>query len=88
MDKFQATPPEELERLRGLSARHFGQLFLLEALRRLREMNGDEALGRFEAEMTQRVDNSEGEIACFGRMKELAIEQLNVTLKQVRDAGD
>jgi ethanolamine ammonia-lyase large subunit len=87
MDKFQASSPEELERLRGLAARNFGTLFLHEALRRLHALQGSAALDRFEADMISRVAESKSEITGYDRMKELAIEDLRTALNEVRRAG-
>lgn len=76
MDEFQATPSDEIMKLRQKSAVSFGDSFLNEAVRLLHELGGDEALEdlrRRTLRLVHEVPDHEPE---DDRAARLAIEQL------------
>ena len=87
MDEFQATPPEELQRLRSLAWDRFGPLFLEEAMQRLAAERGEEALEELRTFLAEKVESSDdAEAPQFRKVKDLAIERLSSVLNQVRGA--
>lgn len=81
MDEFQATPPEELEKLRFQARERFGSLFLTEALKRLASGEGTSMLDSFMDAMMRRVEEAEDD----ERIKQLAIGQLTRVVNAVRE---
>ena len=81
VDEFQATPPEELERLRLRAMDRFGAMVLTEALKKLASEEGTGALGGFMEAMAHRIEETEDD----ERVKQLAIEQLTRIVNAVRE---
>lgn len=85
---LNSADPQKLEQTRLASSAFFGPLLLREALCRLCLSQGMEAIDRFEAAMTDRIEGMKDDRADFDDMKELAIEQLYSVIKEVRSSPD
>lgn len=84
MSNLKSANPEQIQRLRADASAMFAPLLLREALRRLCKTCGSECLDEFEKSMAARIEDTQGEAAHLGDMKELAIEQLFDAVKDVR----
>jgi accessory colonization factor AcfC len=80
MDRFQATPPEELARLKLETAERFGTMFLEEAFTLIVDQGGPSALTKFE-DLT--LSNLESAVTddVDERLKDSAIEWLHKAVK-------
>ena len=80
--------PEELENTELKAIAIFAPFLLKEALQRLCHSQSASCLDEFERAMVDRIDEMESEQPNFAAMKELAISNLYVMLKSVRDHPD
>jgi len=76
MDEFQATPPEELRRLRALSAQEYGDRFLAEAVRLLHERCGAQAMDELRVRIAGQIREFPDHSGRDDRSARLAMEEL------------
>lgn len=85
---LNSTDPQKLEQIKLASSAFFGPLLLREALRRLCQSQGVDAIDRFEKSMADLIEETNDERAEFESMREFAIEQLYSVVKEVRSSPD
>lgn len=85
---INSADPQKLEQIKLASSAFFGPLLLREALLRICQSQGLEALDRFETAMADLIEETDDGRAEFDDMREFAIEQLFSITKGIRSSPD
>lgn len=80
--------PERMAAVRQAAAAHFGPIMLREALLRLCDARGCDVLDDFEKAVTRRIEETRGDGKDFDMMKDFAVEQLLLTVRELRRSPD
>lgn len=76
MDEFYGIPPQEIERLHAAARSRFGMHWLTEALRRLKDHAGSDAVEEFREGTIRELESETDDAPEFDRIKKLAIEDV------------
>jgi len=85
MDHFAAATAEEIMHLRSQSAGRFGAMFFEQAVRELAARCGPGALDRLQDQLAAAVDASPETGTQEVMLKQLAVEELERAIQQVRN---
>jgi hypothetical protein len=88
MLNLSTATPEQVAQVKSAAALHFGPLLLQEALARLGEACGHAALDKFEKDVTRHIEAMRDDQANFELMKDFAVEQLLLVLRNLKKSPD
>lgn len=88
MLNLSTATPEQVAEVKSAAALHFGPFLLREALARLSEARGREALDQFEKDVTRQIEAMRDDQANFEVMKDFAVEELLLALRELRQSPD
>ena len=87
MDEFQATPAEEITRLRGDSAKRFGDLLLTRVVGELVNVGGAEAVDRARDAIAKGIREHPDHDAADDRAARLALEEFERAVEIATTGG-